>query len=283
MTIAQFRKRFKERLFQVYPEGEIRSFEKYAFEKYGGLGLPELVIRANEELDETLINELTTVLERLERQEPIQYILGETAFYGLPFKVTTDTLIPRPETEELVDWIVRDHQSASGLSVLDIGTGSGCIAIALATHLHQGQITAFDISNKALKVARENAKYNKVSVHFEQVDILTTTKEGEQWDRIVSNPPYVRMLEKDQMKPNVLNYEPHQALFVDDDDALLFYRKIGQFALKNLKKGGRLYFEINQYLGDATVQLMEDLGFVEVVLQQDIFGNDRMLKGVKGL
>ncbi len=281
MTIAQFRKNFKERLLKFYPEGEIRSFEKFAFGKYTNYTPAQLVIQGEDELPESLFTSLTEVMKRLEQQEPIQYILGETDFYGLSFKVTTATLIPRPETEELVAWVLQDNQTVSGLSVLDIGTGSGCIAISLATHLPEARVQAFDIAQEALDVAIENAKRNTVNIDFKKVDILKTSSRNEELDIIVSNPPYVRIQEKDQMKPNVLNYEPHQALFVEDDDALLFYRKIGQFAWHNLKKGGQLYFEINQYLGDPTVQLMEDLGFVQVVLQQDIFGNDRMVKGVK--
>jgi len=281
MTIAQFRKNFKERLLKFYPEGEIRNFEKYAFAKYAHLSLPELVLQGSEELTIYLLEELTSVLERLEQQEPIQYILGETAFYGLPFKVTPDTLIPRPETEELVDWVIQDNRFASGLSVLDIGTGSGCIAITLAKYLHEARIEAFDISLEALNVASENADLNKVSINFKKVDILRTTYENDQLDMIVSNPPYVRIQEKNQMRTNVLAYEPHRALFVPNNDALVFYQVIGEFAMNNLKKGGLLYFEINQYLGDATVQLIKDLGFDQIVLKQDIFGNDRMLKGVK--
>lgn len=197
-----------------------------------------------------------------------------------------NTLIPRPETEELVEWIVAESRnSATGsLKILDIGTGSGCIAISLAKNLPNAEVFALDVSEKALAVAKKNADTNKVKVNFIQADILKINDLVElstHFDIIVSNPPYVRHLEKAEIKPNVLEYEPHLALFVEDTDALLFYRKIAKLAKENLAEKGKLFFEINQYLGKETLQLLEKFGFNSTELKKDIYGNDRMTRSDK--
>lgn len=216
-------------------------------------------------------------------QKPIQYILGETEFYGLPFLVNENTLIPRQETEELVEWIVKEEEKREEgrVKILDIGTGSGCIAISLAKNLSNAKVFAIDVSEKALATAKKNADINNVNVTFLLKNILETNDLEQQFDIIVSNPPYVRNLEKAEIKPNVLEYEPHLALFVEDTDALLFYRKIAQLAMKNLNSNGKLYFEINQYLGKETVALLECLELSNVELKKDIYGNDRMISATR--
>ena len=221
------------------------------------------------------------ILEQLKKEIPIQYILGVTHFYGLEFEVNSAVLIPRPETEELVDWIVQKSKiknQKSKLKILDIGTGSGCIAIALAKNLPNVQVFALDVSEQALATAKTNAELNQVTIQFLHQSILETENLGQQFDVIVSNPPYVRELEKQEIKKNVLDNEPHLALFVEDNDALIFYRKIAQLAQKNLNPQGQLYFEINQYLGQEMLDLLQKMGFKDTVLRKDIYGNDRMIQ-----
>ena len=280
MTIGNFRYLFKEKLKGLYPLEEIGSFERLAFSKYTAYTPAMLVLQKDELLAEETYIQLQEVVQRLLKEEPIQYIIGDTLFYGLSFKVTPATLIPRPETEELVDWILKDVAQHSGYKILDIGTGSGCIAIALQKNLKQAKVAAYDISDEALTVARENALMNETAVLFEKVDILKKTALEERFDCIVSNPPYVRLQERTQMKSNVLDYEPHQALFVPNEDALLFYRRIGELAKTSLVKNGCLFFEINQYLGETTVHLLKEIGFKNVLLKKDVFGNDRMIKAM---
>ena len=222
---------------------------------------------------------LDDAITRLQKQEPIQYILGYSDFCGLRFKVTPATLIPRPETSELVEWIA--NEATDGASILDIGTGSGCIAISLAHRMPQSKMTAWDISNEALAVATENSKTNDCAVTFKQVDILSYQPSGEQFDIIVSNPPYIKEVEKKQMHSNVLDWEPHTALFVPDNDPLLFYRTIATKGLSLLKPGGKLYFEINRAHGQETVEMLESLGYTDTELRKDFADNDRMIRAVK--
>ena len=213
------------------------------------------------------------------KSEPIQYITGSTEFYGLELQVNRATLIPRPETEELVAWILAETPKDKLSSrILDIGTGSGCIAIALAKHLPLAKVEAVDISLPALETAQANAPGNEVSVDFFQQDILQANTLEEKYDIIVSNPPYVRDLEKAEIKNNVLQYEPHSALFVGDETPLVFYKKIAQLAMQHLKPEGMLFFEINEYLGEETVVLVKEIGFTAVEMRKDIFGKDRMLR-----
>jgi release factor glutamine methyltransferase len=220
------------------------------------------------------------ILEKLQLEIPIQYILGTTHFYGLEFNVNENVLIPRPETEELVEWIIStalNMPKLKNIKILDIGTGSGCIAISLAKNISNAKVSAIDISDKALATAKENADLNKVNVTFIQKNILETNDLEQQFDIIVSNPPYVRNLEKAEIKSNVLANEPHLALFVEDNDALLFHRKIAELATKNLSPEGKLFFEINQYLGKETIELLEKMHFKNSKLRKDIYGNDRMI------
>jgi release factor glutamine methyltransferase len=236
------------------------------------------------EITESYVKKWQTIISELKTEKPIQYITGEAWFYGLRFEVNENTLIPRPETEELVEWIVKGlKEKGKEQRVLDIGTGSGCIPIALKKEIPNAAVFAIDISEKALEMARKNALDNQVEVNFIQQDILQSStlqlskSSNLLFDVIVSNPPYVRNLEKQEIKRNVLDYEPHLALFVDDLDALLFYRKIAQLAWKSLAPNGKLFFEINQYLGKETVELLEQLGFKNIELRKDFMGNDRMI------
>jgi release factor glutamine methyltransferase len=251
----------------------------------------DLALNPQTVMDGAHLKQWKNIVSELKKQRPVQYILGETAFCGLSFLVNENTLIPRPETEELVELIIESTNYElrnTKLKVLDIGTGSGCIAISLAKHLATSEVFAIDVSEKALAVAKKNSELNDVKVYYINVDILKINDLKElathnlqlatQFDIIVSNPPYVRNLEKDEIKPNVLEYEPHLALFVDDIDPLLFYRKIAELAIKNLNPNGKLYFEINQYLGKETVELLENLGFKNIELKKDIYGNNRMIK-----
>jgi release factor glutamine methyltransferase len=224
-----------------------------------------------------------SILEQLKLEIPIQYLLGKTSFYGLDFEVNENVLIPRPETEELVDWILERQQptgNGRNLKILDIGTGSGCIAISLAKNLPNAQVFAIDVSEKALATAKKNAESNAVKVTFISRNILDAEDLEQEFDIIVSNPPYVRNLEKEEIKKNVLEHEPHLALFVEDNDALIFYRKIAELAQKNLSNSGELYFEINQYLGKEMVDLLEGMNFKNIELRKDIYGNDRMTLAV---
>jgi release factor glutamine methyltransferase len=279
MEIKQYRTIFKNELSSLYDEKEVESFFYLILEQFHQKKRIDLALNPDLEMDSLQLLRWESVVSELKKQKPIQYILGETEFYGLPFLVNENTLIPRPETEELVDLILSESRKSKveSVKILDIGTGSGCIAISLAKNLPNAEISAIDISEKALVTAEKNAEINQVNVNFILKNILETDDLGEKFDVIVSNPPYVRLLEKAEIKPNVLEYEPHLALFVDDNDALLFYRKIAQLAQNNLKPNGKLYFEINQYLGKETVELLEQLGFNDVRLIKDIYGNDRMI------
>lgn len=227
-------------------------------------------------------SKLEAVLERLERHEPIQYVLGEAPFYGHEFKVSPAVLIPRPETEELVQLICGRHAGQQGLQLLDVGTGSGCIAISLALCLPEAQVGALDISAPALEVAMENARRLQARVRFFERDILKEyPEELPLLDVIVSNPPYVREQEKRLMKPNVMEWEPHTALFVKNTDPLLFYRRISRLSMQQLKPGGYLYFEINEAYGKQTAEMVEAQGFQGVAVLPDMQGKDRMLQAQK--
>ncbi|MTE25329.1 peptide chain release factor N(5)-glutamine methyltransferase [Winogradskyella sp. ZXX205] len=286
---------FHKELDVIYGKNEVESFFFLCTEHY--LNIPRIQLTLEPEFTFTKSETGTffKVLEDLKKQKPIQYILGETEFYSLKFKVNEHVLIPRPETEELVDWSVKCHSERSEesqIKILDIGTGSGCIAISLAKNLPRAKVYALDVSKEALAIARKNAEINKVDIEFIEADILKLSKDSSLWedvalrqmglfDTIVSNPPYVRNLEKAEIKPNVLDNEPHLALFVEDEKPLQFYKAITKFAVENLKPKGQLFFEINQYLGDETKQLLIDSGLGEVELKKDLNGNDRMLKGIK--
>jgi len=287
MTIKAFREQFISELKSAYPQTEIQTFFHRLAEDYLGMKRIDITLNPNKKLTETEQNMLRKALNRLKKHEPLQYIIGETEFYGLSFKVNKNVLIPRPETEELVAWILNNISETTSakekteLKILDIGTGSGCIAVSLAKNLPQAQVSALDFSEKALKIAQKNADFNAVSVNFIQEDILKCERLPQHFDIVVSNPPYVRELEKVELQPNVLDHEPGSALFVPDQDALVFYRKIAALAKQNLVDGGSLYFEINEYLEIETRDLVAGFGYKEIILRKDIFGKPRMLKAIK--
>ena len=284
MLFKVYKSTFLQELSSLYDEKEIESFFYIVLECFHNKKRIDLALNPEMEMDAMQLLRWESVLSELKKEKPIQYIVGATEFYGLPFLVNGNTLIPRPETEELVEWILESTKyeiQSTRFRILDIGTGSGCIAISLAKNLPNAQVSAIDVSEKAFATANRNAEINEVNVDFILKNILETEDLNEQFDIIVSNPPYVRNLEKAEIKPNVLEFEPHLALFVDDNDALLFYRKIAQLAMKNLSENGQLYFEINQYLGKETVKLLEILGFKNIILKKDIYGNDRMIRCTK--
>lgn len=282
MLIKKYRHHFIEQLTPIYDAVEAESFFYILLLHQHQLGRVDLALQPNIELTPAELKIWQDWLEKLKQEIPIQYIIGKTTFFGLDFEVNTHVLIPRQETEELVDWIISYWKATStSIQLLDIGTGSGCIAISLAKHLPLSQVSAIDISEKALEVARRNAIYNKVEIVFLQQNILQVEDLNQDLDFIVSNPPYVRHLEKAEIRKNVLEHEPHLALFVADDDALVFYKKIAILAKKNLKTSGKLYFEINQYLGKETTDLLQSLGFKNIELRKDIYGNDRMIRAEK--
>jgi len=282
MLLKQYKVHFFDALKNIQDEQEIESFFFILIEYLHNLKRVDVALNPNFELSDEEVEKWNTILVELQQEKPIQYITGEAWFYGLRFEVNENTLIPRPETEELVEFILKETSNfqlpASSLNILDIGTGTGCIPISLKVNLPQANVSAIDISEKALEVAKRNAASNKAEINFIQANILEVLDLNQNFDIIVSNPPYVRNLEKQEIKKNVLDYEPHLALFVEDTDALLFYRKIAQLALKNLSPNGLLFFEINQYLGIETVELLENLGFKNIELKKDIYGNDRMIK-----
>jgi release factor glutamine methyltransferase len=284
MRLKDIQNIFHKELDTIYGKEEVDSFfylltEEFLEMKRLAFSLqPEFTITKEEE------QPLFEALSKLKREQPIQYILGKTEFYGLPFKVNEHTLIPRPETEELVSWVSSQKtKNNNQQTILDIGTGTGCIAISLAKNLPNAEVYGLDVSKEAIEVAKENAKLNDTKVTFLESDILNRDHwnlvfKDLKFGTIVSNPPYVRNLEKAEMKNNVLQNEPHLALFVEDDNPLLFYKAITEFASKYLKKDGLLYFEINQYLGKEMIGLLETNNFRNIELKKDVFGNDRMIK-----
>ena len=259
MLLKEIKKIYHNELDAVYGEAEVDSFFYLAIEHFLNLERFVLALQPNLVIEKSEEQPLFETLSQLRLEKPIQYILGSTQFMELDFKVNEHVLIPRPETEELVRWIIDDHKSVQSrkLTILDIGTGSGCIAISLAKYLKKTQVYALEISESALEIAKENAIENQVDIEFIHGDILKLDKLEVKFDIIVSNPPYVRMLEKNKIKSNVVENEPGIALFVSDDDPLVFYKKIVRFAVLNLKNNGSLYFEINQYLGKETIKLFE--------------------------
>jgi release factor glutamine methyltransferase len=280
MKIKDYKIKFIKSLLPFYDEMEAESFFYLILENRYQLRRIDLALDADKEFSEAEISNWNVILEKLKTQIPIQYILGTTHFYGSEFIVDENVLIPRPETEELVDWIVKLNSKLSkkrDLKILDIGTGSGCISISLAKNVLNSSVFAIDVSEKALAVAEKNASLNKVTVTFLHKNILETNHLDQKFDIIVSNPPYVRNLEKTEIKPNVLENEPHLALFVPDNDPLIFYKKIAELAAANLNPNGQLFFEINQYLGKETQDLLESLGLKNIELRKDIYGNDRMI------
>ncbi|WP_372755264.1 peptide chain release factor N(5)-glutamine methyltransferase [Mariniflexile sp.] len=285
MNLKEVQYRFHKELDALYDKEEVDSFFFLLTEAY--FKVTRLKLAMEPQLTINNYDPILAALDSLKQQQPIQYILGETDFFGLSFKVNENTLIPRPETEELVAWIISEFRNQkTELKILDIGTGSGCIAISLAKKIPNAKVYALDVSAEALKIAKQNADSNDVKVSFFQANILEiqnlqTIINNLNFDIIVSNPPYVRELEKELMKPNVLDNEPHLALFVDDNNPLIFYKAIAQFAVNKLIEKGMLFFEINEYLGEDMIQLLEANQFKDIELKKDFFKKDRMIKGVK--
>ena len=264
----------------IYSEQEIRSLSRLLTENCCGVSHHSLFFDKDIQISDSQKQEIEAILTRLKQNEPIQYILGTAYFYDLTFRVNPSVLIPRPETEELVDRIIGRHHSQAS-RILDIGTGSGCIAVTLAKHLPDAAVVAADISAEAIATARQNAESNKTPVTFIQTDILKRQAFDEIpgiFDVIVSNPPYVKQGEKVNMEANVLDYEPHLALFVNDNDPLLFYRTIARFGKEKLRKGGSLYFEINAQYGNEVADLLREEGYSSIQILKDIPGKDRMIQ-----
>ncbi len=268
----------RQTLGQHYSSSEINGFIRIIFESVCGYSLTDLILYKNNILSDSLRKQIDKIVERIDQNEPIQYVLGRSLFCGISFSVTPDVLIPRPETEELVELITARH-AGSAPRILDMGTGSGCIAVSLAKKLPESRVEAWDISEKALQVARKNAQENQANVTFKQVDITRELppEAVQPYDIIVSNPPYVCLREKAEMERNVLDYEPHLALFVPDEDPLLFYRAILCAGKRLLAEGGFIYFEINRMFGHQTVSLLRQNGYEKTEIIQDLSGNDRMV------
>lgn len=286
MNINKFRDYFNKTLKKLYPTSEIDTFLFLLLEEYLNFKRIDVVLKSNFEISHEDLTLLKSSTKLLEQEVPIQYILGKTEFYGFPFILNEHVLIPRPETEELVTSVLskiskleRLHpiEKEKKLKILDIGTGSGCIPISLKRSLPFAEITAIDIANEALIIAQKNASLNKVNINFIQQNILKTTGLDDIYDIIISNPPYVRVSEKIEIKNNVLKNEPHLALFVEDNNPLIFYSKIAELAKSHLTKNGTLFFEINQYLGKETAELIKLKGFNKIQLKKDIFGHDRII------
>lgn len=294
MIVKQYRNYFNETLKTIYPITEIDSFFFLLLEEYLGFRRVDIVLKSDFKINQETLNLLQSATKQLEQEVPLQYIIGKTEFYGLPFVVNKHVLIPRPETEELVAWVVSESSrfktfntstkqttETKQLKILDIGTGSGCIPVSLKKQLPFAEISAIDISNDALSVAKKNAVLNNVDIHFILQDILKTVALDQHYDIIISNPPYVRELEKKELKNNVLKNEPHVALFVENDNPLIFYDKIAELAKNYLNKNGLLFFEINQYLGTETIHLVNEKGLKNIQLKKDMFGNDRIIVASK--
>ncbi|PXV62814.1 release factor glutamine methyltransferase [Dysgonomonas alginatilytica] len=267
----------RKSLSDFYPDTEISGLTRLLIENVTQSSIPAFLSDKSKKITGEELLKIDKIIERLQKFEPIQYILGETEFYGLPYSVNKNVLIPRPETEELVELIINENKRED-IRILDIGTGSGCIAISLKKYIPQSTVEGWDISNEALEVANRNSKNNSVDVAFSQVDILSDYPTEQRFDIIVSNPPYVLDSEKSQMHTNVLEYEPHTALFVADSNPLLFYERIADVATQLLTNGGKLYFEINRMKGQETIKMLKDKNFSTIQLIKDISGNDRMVR-----
>lgn len=282
MTVNEYKKRFLQELPDFYDESERLNLFHISMEFVVHFSKTDCVLNQKEEVLHKNQQKIEEIIKRLQNNEPIQYITNKAYFFGYEFKVSTDTLIPRPETEELVDWVLTEikKQPNKAWRVLDIGTGSGCIPITIKKEFPLAEVSAIDISVKALQIAKENAVNLQADVSFIQQDILHT-EHLDIYDIIISNPPYVRHLEKVEIQNNVLEHEPHLALFVEDNDPLVFYRKITQLATTSLSEDGFLFFEINQYLGKEMQEMMKPY-FKSIELKKDFIGNDRMIKAYNG-
>lgn len=273
--------KLRRELAPLYPKGEIEAIIRIIFEHLKGWSPVDIVMHGDTELSPFIKGKVDAILERLRNHEPIQYITGEALFYGLHLSVNPSVLIPRPETEELAELVLKHCGEHPDLEIMDAGTGSGCIAIALARNLKFPQITAIDISPEALGVAEKNARQLKCRIKFRQTDILTLREEPSRWDVIVSNPPYICTSERALMEANVLDYEPDTALFVPDNDPLRFYRPLVRYGEVSLKPGGALFFEINPIYADDLVRLLDESGYADVQTHRDIYGKIRFTSAIR--
>ena len=282
MTLNEARSILTKELNKVYDKDEVKNIIDLVLEHITGLPRIEQVKSKVPYLTCTQLEDLDSITERLKKNEPVQYVLGRAWFAGMKFKVNKNVLIPRPETEELVDWVVKESQKSivNSQKILDVGTGSGCIPISLKKRLPDADVSALDVCGEALYIAAENAAELNVEVNFILLDFLDEEKWAElgNFDIIISNPPYVKQAEKNSMHERVISFEPHLALFVPDNDALLFYRKLAGFAIKHLNPGGSLFIEINEALGNEVVDLFKNTGFADIQLKKDMQGKDRMIK-----
>ncbi|MBX0335087.1 peptide chain release factor N(5)-glutamine methyltransferase [Pontibacter sp. HSC-14F20] len=280
-TIQQTAQFIRESIQHAYPEPEAGAIAQLVLEHVLRKSRMQLSLAQQEELNPEQEEQVRQAVERLKKQEPVQYVLGTAHFYGLDLQVDERVLIPRPETEELVDLVVREHSGRIGLRVLDICTGSGCISLALAANLQADRVYGLEVSEGAMKVARANARQQKLPVAWLEQDVFEPIQgiAPHSLDIITSNPPYVKEQEKSLMRANVLEFEPHLALFVPDEDPLRYYRRIAEVGAGLLKKGGRLYFEINEQYGEEVRQLLLQAGFTQAQVVQDLFGKDRIVKG----
>ena len=281
LTLSDILGEFKTELRDIYPGNEIRNIGYLVAEQLLNYSKIDFHLKDKEPISPETAEKFKQNLIRLKNWEPVQYILGATEFYGLPFRVDRRVLIPRPETEELAEWIIREN-GGKPVSILDIGTGSGCIAVTLAKNLPLARVSACDISEEALALAGVNAEINRTSVRFFAMDVLNgNVHVPEKVDVIVSNPPYVRHEEKSLMRRNVLDFEPERALFVPDENPLVFYRSIALMGRKYLNDGGKLYLEINEQFPAELTRLLENTGYYGIQVRKDISGKPRMIKGMK--
>ena len=278
--IGDVRNHYRQKLANIYSDKEAETLLFILIAEYTGLTRAEILMKPEEPISESQLLKIHFGVKALQNHKPIQYVIGKTDFFGLTFILTPDVLIPRPETEELVDWIIHDQTNHKITNVLDIGTGSGCIAIVLKKHFPNAAVEAVEFSPGAVAVSQKNNEMNNAGVVIKQMDFLDQKQWDSlgQYDLVVSNPPYVRQSEKKEMKLNVINYEPDRALFVTDADPLIFYRHIALFSKAHMKPGGSVFCEVNQYLANETVKLFEELLTRDVELKRDVFGNNRFLK-----
>ena len=278
--IGEIRSQYKREIINFYDEKEADVFIFTLFQEFAGITKADLIVNPDKTISESELLKIHLAVKELKNYKPIQYITCKAEFYGIHFRVTPDVMIPRPETEELIEWVIKENKSGKGLKILDIGTGSGCIAIVLKKYMPAMEVYGIDVSAQALQIAQINADMNNADVIFKEVDIFNSGNLPD-FDIIVSNPPYVRKSERKQMQRNVLDYEPERALFVEDKNALIFYNAIADFALTHLKENGKLYCEINQYLAKETKNLFQHKGFRNIRLNKDMKRNFRMIRMVK--
>ncbi len=273
---------FKETLNEKFNKSEIEIFADYVFEEFCNISRIDRIVKNDYRVSESEMVLVVNSVNKILQNTPIQYVVNKAYFYDLQFYVDSSVLIPRPETEEIVRWVLESVDFEKKIKILDIGTGSGCIAVSLAKNLPNSEITAVDISEKAISIAEKNSKINNVDIRFFKGNVLDLpTIPDEKFDIIVSNPPYVRMFEKDFMSANVLDYEPEIALFVPDENSLIFYKQIAEYAHSHLNEKGLLFFEMNENLSNETKDIMESFCFMDIQIKEDFRGKKRMIKGEK--